>query len=658
MDKRGGLGDLIGRTIGEKYRLDTLIRETSKSLVFKATEVGELSPHRKVALKILKPYQGPERENQFRTEVDRLAQVGEHPNLTTLYGSGRDGKFFYVAMEYIPGSDLAQEIEKGMRFSLEEILDIVIDITEVASHLSNIGGHQDIKLKNIKVREETVERGETEKTYVVDLGGRLRTVKASNDIYGIGFILKELLKQRENHGQKVPRKLEKIVRASSRGRYKTITDFKSAIDRYLWWNTETKALKIGPNITRKKFFKLGASTLTLGAIGSYGLGYLRHRNSIDYIVEQISQTEAIDYDNIDPLFGELAFRILDQKIRWLVESEKIPRGKFPYAVSKDGTEWSNTDGTYWSDGFWPGILWLGLTRTKDRQFKEWATDWLSVMKFTERDNITINPIRFYYSHALGYEITKNENFLEKSLQSVDLISQRFNENGNYLQSLGELDKSDRQRIQIDNMTSLILPLSWAYKIIKDLNYHDIIVKHCNATIKFNINEDGSIIQIVEFNPNTTIPVRGIKSNGFSENSCLSRGQARAIKGFVAAYEATKEERFLETAEQCARYFIENLPQDNVPFYDFKDPNKDIPKDSSAASIASSGLLDLFSVTSKIEYKLAAKKILKSLSTRYLSKEKDYQGMLLHACSNRNKGANVDVSLIYGDYHFIESLNKV
>ena len=119
-----------------------------------------------------------------------------------------------------------------------------------------------------------------------------------------------------------------------------------------------------------------------------------------------------------------------------------------------------------------------------------------------------------------------------------------------------------------------------------------------------------------------------------------------------------ENKFLKTAERCADYFINNLPKDKIPFYDFKDPNKDIPKDSSAAAIASSGLLNLFKITSKEKYKSASNEILKSLTTKYLSKEENYQGLLLRGCSNKNNSAYQNSSLIYGDYHFIEALNKI
>lgn len=647
MDKKEGLVGLIGRTIDHRYKPKRLIRETSKSWVFEAVEEGELSPHRSVALKILKPGLGREREAQFEREVNTHGKLGEHPNVASLFSSGKDGEYLYAAMELVPGEDLDQRLRSGWKPSLDEILNIAEDVSKGASHIhERVGGHHDLKSKNIKIREE----GER-KLYVLDLGGRLREVEDSDDIHAMGNILKELLDHRQDPEEKIPRGLEQIVeKSTSSGGYSSPEDFKNAIESY------RRSVKRG--ITRRKFLKVTGSSLVLASLSYSSYKYLDYRNSIDYIVEQIAQIEASDYEKIDPLFRELAFRIFNHKIRWLVEEEKIPRGKFPYAISKGGTEWSNTDGTYWSDGFWIGILWRAYERTKNLLFRDWAIDWADAMLFTERDNLTINPIRFYYSHALGYDITKDENFLEKSLQAADLISGRFNENGGLIQMIGEIDNSDTREIQIDAMTTALPLLSWAYAQTNDNYLRNIIVRHSDTTIKYNVNGDGSTIQIVEFNPETMARIRGIKIGGFDGDSCLSRGQARAIKGFTRAYRTTNERRFLEIAERCANYFIDNLPEDKVPFYDFKDPNKDIPKDSSAAAIASSGLLDLFNLTSKIKYRLSAREILKSLSIKYLSKEEDYQGLLLHACSNKNKGANIDVSVTYGDYHFTNALNKI
>ena len=54
---------------------------------------------------------------------------------------------------------------------------------------------------------------------------------------------------------------------------------------------------------------------------------------------------------------------------------------------------------------------------------------------------------------------------------------------------------------------------------------------------------------------------------------------------------TKKKEFLETALKTAKVYIENLPENNVHYwdFDFTDQNKDI-RDSSAGSIGAMGFL--------------------------------------------------------------------
>ncbi|MCH8945750.1 MAG: glycoside hydrolase family 88 protein [Nanoarchaeota archaeon] len=646
-----GLEDLIGRTIDRRYKLRRLIRQTSKSWVFEAVEEGELSPHRKVAIKILKPGQNEERKIQFEKEVNRLADLEVHPNITTMYGAGRDGELSYVAMELVPGKDLEQEIKSGKVFSLEEILNITEEVIGAVSHINEkTDGHHDIKLKNIKVRQE-IEKGKTKKSYVLDLGGRLRKGEDSDDVHAMGSVLKELLKHRQHPQQKIPKPLEQIIDKSvSSKSYASSEDFKNAIENY--------RRGVGKGITRRKFLKVAGSSLVLSGLGFSGYRYLKHVNSMDYIVEQIAQTEATDYEKINPLFRELALRIFDTKIRWLIESGKIPRGKFPYATIENGS-WFLTEGGYWTEGFWPGILWQGFKITEDSQFRDWATEYTKAIDFTEKDKTTIRSIRFYYSHAKAFESTGNEFFRDQALKAAEFMASRFNKIGAFIQTGGEIDNSlDDKKISIDSMYMLPL-LLWAYDETKKEEYYDIPYRHAKTTLQFNIRANGSTRKSAVFSPNTRKLIREENSYGYAPYSTYSRGQALGIYGFTLAYERTKNKDFLITAERLADYFINNLPEDFVPFYDFDDPNKNIPKDSSATAITSSALLDLYKITGNEKYRRSAYKMLKSLSSRnYLSTDlKNYQGIIMHGCYNKNWGEYLDSSLSFGDYHFLDVLEN-
>jgi unsaturated chondroitin disaccharide hydrolase len=177
----------------------------------------------------------------------------------------------------------------------------------------------------------------------------------------------------------------------------------------------------------------------------------------------------------------------------------------------------------------------------------------------------------------------------------------------------------------------------------------------------HVRPDGGTFQVVDYDPDTGA-VRGkYTSQGYSRDSTWARGQAWGIYGFTVAYRETKNPAFLDTAKKLAGYFIDHLPPDHVPYWDFDAPYiPDEPRDSSAAAIAASALLDLSTqVTDRDEglrFFGAAIRILDTLmSPAYLSKGTGSPGLLRHACGNVPDGSEVDVSLMYGDYYFLEAL---
>jgi unsaturated chondroitin disaccharide hydrolase len=130
------------------------------------------------------------------------------------------------------------------------------------------------------------------------------------------------------------------------------------------------------------------------------------------------------------------------------------------------------------------------------------------------------------------------------------------------------------------------------------------------------------------------------------------------------YRYTRDVRFLNTARTTADYFIAHLPSDSVPPWDFEVPGiPDEPppedRDSSAAAIAASGLLELSQLdtdaTRRQRYLTTAKQILTSLfSPDYLAEGHANDAILLHGTSFKAQG-NYDTGLIYGDYYFLEAM---
>ena len=108
--------------------------------------------------------------------------------------------------------------------------------------------------------------------------------------------------------------------------------------------------------------------------------------------------------------------------------------------------------------------------------------------------------------------------------------------------------------------------------------------------------------------------------------------------------------------------MRRLPEDKVPYWDFDDP--DIPntsRDASAAALVASALLELSQYVDKAKsqyYMSEATAMLDSLSSaRYQSGNQNH-AFLLHSTGHRPHGYEVDASIVYADYYYIEALLRL
>lgn len=82
----------------------------------------------------------------------------------------------------------------------------------------------------------------------------------------------------------------------------------------------------------------------------------------------------------------------------------------------------------------------------------------------------------------------------------------------------------------------------------------------------------SLSHIVEFDPETGERAAVHGGRGYAADSGWSRGTAWALYGMSLAYRYTGYDRYLQAAKRVAHYFIANLPEDSVPYWDFRLPS--------------------------------------------------------------------------------------
>ena len=117
--------------------------------VYRATDT---TLGRDVAIKVLPAEVAgdPERLARFRREAQVLAALN-HRNIAAIHGLEETDGTPFLALELVPGEDLAERVKRG-RVPIEEALDIATQVAEAleAAHEKGIV-HRDLKPANVKV---------------------------------------------------------------------------------------------------------------------------------------------------------------------------------------------------------------------------------------------------------------------------------------------------------------------------------------------------------------------------------------------------------------------------------------------------------------------------------------------------------------------------
>ncbi len=206
-----------------------------------------------------------------------------------------------------------------------------------------------------------------------------------------------------------------------------------------------------------------------------------------------------------------------------------------------------------------------------------------------------------------------------------------------------------------------------WQITGNWTLYDMAVSHANRTIEEHVRSDHSSYHVVAFNETDGTVIDKYTAQGYSNSSCWSRGQAWLVNGFTTTYRFTNSNHILEAAENVSNYYIDNLPEDGIAYWDFNVPHDNysyIPRDSSSAAVAASGLFELYGYTKNEKYLKAAQRIMDSLSSaKYRADghpEYKLPALLVNgtiAGPNAEKGES-DLALPYGDYYFIKALHHL
>ena len=326
----------------------------------------------------------------------------------------------------------------------------------------------------------------------------------------------------------------------------------------------------------------------------------------------------------------------------------------------------------WTNGFWTGQLWLAYEQTKEAAFKEAAL--YQVPGFRERliKRIVVDhhDMGFLYtpSCVAAYKLTGDKLARETALMAADNLMGRFQDKGEFFQAWGKPGDPREYRLIIDCLLNMPL-LFWASEETKNPKYCEAALAHIRTSMKYAVREDFSTYHTYYFDPETGNPAGGVTAQGYRDGSIWARGQSWGIYGSAIAYKYCPDPMYMERFKKITACFLEHLPRDLVPYwdFDFTDGCRE-PRDSSAGAIAACGMLEMAKYMEPDEAKAVlqnAKRLIKALTHHCLYRSgENTNGILLHSTYaksspyNSVKDRGVDECTLWGDYFYTEALVRL
>jgi len=342
---------------------------------------------------------------------------------------------------------------------------------------------------------------------------------------------------------------------------------------------------------------------------------------------------------------------------------------------------------WWTSGHFPGSLWYLYEATGDEFFKDRAIVWTESIAPNSKvtDNHDVGFI-MYCSFGNARRLLKTDKYDDLLRETAASLSKRFNPDLGLIRSWGPLDEKKNFLVIPDNMMNLEL-LEWASKHgeriprakrvaegdalagvgtgngEREKRFDEIARSHATKTMAHHFRADGGTYHVLNYDqrPGFHGAVQEIRrGQGLSCETAWSRGQSWAIYGYTMMYRETKDPAYLAFAQKVSDFAINhpNMPEDGVPYWDFGAPGEE--RDSSAASVMASGLLELSTFVGGekgAKYRaFAVKQLLSLCSDAYFAKPGENGDWLLkHGVGHKPGYSEIDVPLDYGDYYFLEAL---
>lgn len=342
-------------------------------------------------------------------------------------------------------------------------------------------------------------------------------------------------------------------------------------------------------------------------------------------------------------------------------------GGFPGTCSTD-FQYKYGANNNWTCGMYTGSYLMAYQLTGDERFREIVMQ--LVDSFIEREENRVgmddHDVGFVFvpSCVGAYKVFGSEDARDAALRAVQYYyATSYSQQGKFIiRSHRSWDSGSGCRTMMDSMMNATL-FFWAWDYAGNANYYDAGASHTNTTVDLLVREDGSTYHHYQFDPKTAAPLYGLTWQGYSDESCWSRGHSWGVYGFSIAYSYTRDVKIQNAQRDLVYYMLNRLPEDNIPYWDYVFTDGTEPRDASAAAISVCGLLDMAEMLpegseERIIYESAAAQMMEALIDLHTTEiDVKYDGLIHGVTHAKPQGQGIEECAAYADYFYLEALAR-